>query len=245
MTTPKSLLQKPAPLNPSQVADYLAQHPDFFMDRDELLRNLHLPHIHGGDVSLVERQVSLLRERNRDMRKQLETLVSAATINNDIFSKCQRLVLSLLEAQDSEAFYKALEQSFKRDFKCNAYSLLVFNDDARQINHFTYSVPESAAREYVGALMKSKKPTLGVLRPSEQDFLFRHASAKVKSAAVLSVRTAATESPQDNGVKGQQMALLAIGSSDAHYFQAGMGTVFIGFIADVLARQLPMRLAAP
>ena len=245
MTTPKSLLQKSAPVDPSQVAEYLAQHPEFFIDRDELLRNLRLPHIHGGDVSLVERQVKLLRERNRDIRRQLDTLVSAATSNNDIFSKCQRLVLALLEARDSESFFQALEQSFKRDFKCNAYSLLVFSDDARQINHFTYAMPVAAAQEHVGALMKSKKPTLGMLRPGEQDFLFCDTSDQVKSAAVLSVRTAAAQLLTNAAVTGDQMALLAIGSSDADYFQAGMGTVFIDFIADVLARQLPMRLAAP
>ena len=68
---------------------------------------------------------------------------------------------------------------------------------------------------------------LGVLDPKEQDFLFRHASSNVRSAAVLGLRNK------------RQFALLAIGSSDPDYFQPGMGTLFIGFIADVLARMLP------
>ena len=237
MPPPKSLLQPASDLDPSQVADYLAANPDFFIDRDELLRNLHLPHVHGGDVSLVERQVSLLRERNREIRKRLDAVINAGTANNETFAKCQRLVLALLEARDNKAFYEALELSFKRDFKCQAYSLIVFDDNDLQINHFTYTVSAAAARESVGALMKSKKATLGVLRPAEQEFLFRHDSEKVKSAAVLAVRAAAQkEAP------GEQIALLAIGSSDAHYFQSGMGTLFLGFIADIMARQLPSRL---
>ncbi|MEJ6685131.1 MAG: DUF484 family protein [SAR86 cluster bacterium] len=237
MPTPKSLLQQAPALDPNHIAEYLASHRDFFIDRDELLRNLQLPHIHGGDVSLVERQVSLLRERNRDIRKQLDALIDAGTTNNDIFAKCQRLVLALLEAKDTPAFYAALELSFKRDFKCQAYSLIVFDDKAMQINHFTYSLPESDAREHVGALIKSKKPTLGVLRSSERDFLFRQASEKVQSAAVMSVKA-----PSKTAGGGEQIALLAIGSIDPNYFQAGMGTLFIGFIADVLARQLPSHL---
>ncbi|MFT4632405.1 MAG: hypothetical protein ACI8PP_000119 [Candidatus Pseudothioglobus sp.] len=239
MTTSKTDPQAQTALETTQVEDYLSSHPDFFVTRDALLLDLQLPHIHGGDVSLVERQVSLLRDRNQDLRKQLEALVSAATTNSDIFLKCQRLVLALLEAKDSAEFYLALEKSLKRDFKCNAYSLMVFNDDAEQINHFTYSVSEATAREYVGSLIKSKKPTLGVLRPAEQDFLFRHASDKVRSAAVLSVKDPAT-----SGSARGQIALLAIGSDDADYFQPGMGTLFIGFIADVLARLLPPRLKA-
>jgi uncharacterized protein YigA (DUF484 family) len=233
----KTKPQAQTPLEANQVEEYLSEHPDFLVNREALLLNLQLPHIHGGDVSLVERQVSLLRDRNHELRKQLEAMMSAATTNSEIFLKCQRLMLALLEAKDTADFYLALEKSFKRDFKCNAYSLMVFNDKAEQINHFTYCVSEAAAREHVGALIRSKGPTLGVLRPAEQDFLFRHASDKVRSAAVLSVKDPAT-----SGSARGQIALLAIGSNDADYFQPGMGTLFIGFIADVLARLLPPRL---
>ena len=134
----------------------------------------------------------------------------------------------MIDAEDSEAFFAALEQSFRSDFKCSAYSLIAFNKNTRKLNRFTSVVPEDEARKYVGALMKSNKPTLGVLRPTEQEFLFHDQSKKVKSAAVISVK-------RDK----QQLALLAIGSSDPHYFQAGMGTLFVGFIADTLSRFLP------
>jgi len=87
-----------------------------------------------------------------------------------------------------------------------------------------------AAKDYIGGLIRAKQPTLGVLRPSEQDFLFRHKSDKVESAAVLSVR------------KNRQIALLAIGSEDANYFKPGMGTVFIGFVADTLAKLIPKHI---
>jgi len=239
MTTSNTPTRAQTPLDAAQVADYLRENPDFFVNHDALLLALQVPHAHGGDVSLVERQVSLLRDRNLESRKQLDVMMTAATTNSEIFLKCQRLVLALLEATNTTDFYLALEKSFKRDFKCNAYSLMVFNENPEQINHFTYCVSETTAREYVGALIKSKEPTLGVLRPVEQDFLFRHASGKVKSAAVLSVKD-----PARRGSSRGQIALLAIGSDDENYFQPGMGTLFIGFIADVLARLLPPKLKA-
>ena len=88
-------------------------------------------------------------------------------------------------------------------------------------------MPEHSARHYVGSLIDSETPYLGVLRAAEQDFLFRHASGSVRSAAVLPV------------TRSGQYALLAIGSADTNYFKTGMGTMFIEFIADVLARLLP------
>ena len=85
----------------------------------------------------------------------------------------------------------------------------------------------------MGALMRARKPTLGVLRTDEQDFLFRHKSEDVKSAAVLSVRE-----------KNKQIALLAIGSDQTHYFDSKMDTLFIGFIAETLAKLLPRHLTS-
>lgn len=215
----------------ADVAAYLEEHPDFFVDRENLLLKLDLPTgratNNGEAVSLVERQVSLLRERSRDTRKSLDDFLLAAKHNDDIFRKCQQLILALIEARDTDDFFKALETSFKKDFKSEAYSLIVFSEYAHQINHFTSSIPEASARKFVGGLMRSKEPYLGVLRQKEQDFLFRHSSANVRSAAVLPVKNK------------HQIALLAIGSSDPNYFKSGLGTLFIGFIADVIARLLP------
>lgn len=214
----------------SMVAEYLDKHREFFSDRDDLLLRMELPHQNGKAISLVEKQVALLRERNIDTRKKLDEFVESANKNNEIFDKCRKLILNLIDAEDSDQFFKALENSFTQDFDCKAYSLIIFSDTPHQINHFTTTVSEMAAKEFIGSLIRAKQPTLGVLRPAEQDFLFRHKSESVRSAAVLSVR------------KNRQIALLAIGSEDAHYFQSGMGTLFIGFIADTLAKLLPKHI---
>ena len=212
------------------VAEYLEKHKDFFTDREDLLLDMELPHQNGQAISLVEKQVSLLRERGTATRKKLDELVESANQNNEIFNKCSDLVLNLMDAEEPDEFFKALENSFTQDFDCKAYSLIIFSDTPHQINHFTTTVSEMAAKEYIGSLIRAKQPTLGVLRPAEQDFLFRHKSDSVKSAAVLSVR------------KNRQIALLALGSEDADYFQPGMGTLFIGFIADALAKLLPKHI---
>ena len=219
------------------VAKYLEKNPDFFTDRQKLLMKLELPHEKRGAVSLVEKQVSLLRERNLNNKKKLDSYVNTAKANDAIFLNCQKLVLNLLAAEDEAAFFESLEKSFKRDFKCKAYSLVIFDNDPKQINHFTTVVTKTAAKEYVGGLMNNKQPTLGVLRPSEQDFLFRHQSSKVKSAAILPLRFTSSHAKQK-----KKLALLAIGSEDPLYFQAGMGTVFITFIGDVLSAMLPKNL---
>ena len=217
--------------DPGLVREYLLENPDFFVEHSELLTEINLPHGQQGAISLVEKQVLMLRERDKASRIKLDEFLKAAKENDDIYKKSQFMILGLVEASDQSSFLKNLEKGFKRDFKSSAYSLLIFGDEPKQINHFTSIVSKDTAKEYVASLIRSTKPTLGVLRPAEQDFLFRHQSEKVKSAVVLSVREGRN-----------QIALLAIGNSDPNYFKAGMGTLFVQFIADVLARLIPRYL---
>jgi len=214
-------------LNSDQVSEYLKAHPDFFSGNEDLLLSMYLPHQSGETVSLVERQVTLLRERNQQARRQLEQIMLAAANNSAIFEKCKSLIVRLLEVNDADGFFNTLEDSFRDDFSATAYSLIIFSDDANQVNHFTTRVTEASAREFVGGLIDNKNPLLGVLRDQERDFLFRHSSDKVASAAVVPVKNQ------------RNIALLSIGSDDAGYFESGMGTIFISFIADMLSRLIP------
>lgn len=212
------------------VAAYLLANPDFFVDRDRLLLKIQVPHKSKGTISLVEKQLDVIRDRQKKTRRQLKEFVENAERNKEIFDKSRKLILSMMAAKQSSEFFAALEKGLKRDFGCKANSLVVFGKP-KQINHFTSRIPAESARKYVGALMQSKVPTLGTLRPREQDFLFQDQSEKVKSAAVLTIRD-----------KNKHLGMLAIGSSDMGYFTTDMDTLFINFIAETLGKLLPQHL---
>ena len=213
-----------------EVAAYLLANPDFFFVMDRLLLKIQVPHKSKGTISLVEKQLDVIRDRQKKTRRQLKEFVENAERNKEIFDKSRKLILSMMAAKQSSEFFAALEKGLKRDFGCKANSLVVFGKP-KQINHFTSRIPAESARKYVGALMQSKVPTLGTLRPREQDFLFRDQSEKVKSAAVLTIRD-----------KNKHLGMLAIGSSDMEYFTPDMDTLFINFIAETLGKLLPQHL---
>ena len=61
------------------IAEYLHSHPDFFERHPKLLMGLKLAHQPGSSaISLVERQVAMLRQRNGDLERQLKDLVAVA-----------------------------------------------------------------------------------------------------------------------------------------------------------------------
>jgi uncharacterized protein YigA (DUF484 family) len=69
----------PEAVSAAIVSDYLRAHPDFFDQNPDVLGELKLAHVSDGAVSLVERQVALLRERNAELRRRLDGLMARAS----------------------------------------------------------------------------------------------------------------------------------------------------------------------
>src|ERR1700691_6602187 len=91
---------KPDTLNDASVAEYLQSCPDFFERNGALLTKLRLPHLRdtGATVSLVERQVEVLRERNQTLERQLKELVDVARANDGLADRIHRLSQRLIRA---------------------------------------------------------------------------------------------------------------------------------------------------
>jgi len=212
------------------VAAYLRAHPEFFVDFDELIPELRIPHLPGEAVSLVERQVKLLRERNIEMRHRLSQLMDVARDNDRLFDKTRRLVLSLLDANGLEEVIGAVEDSLRHEFQIPFVSLILFSEVTLGVGR---SVSVAEAHQAIGGLLTGGKTLCGVLRPHELTFLFgEDKREQIGSAAVVSL--------SHQGLHG----VLAIGSADPQHYKSSLGTLFLGYIAEVLARVLP-RFATP
>ena len=110
-----------------------------------------------GTISLVEKQLAVLRERQKKTRQQLEDVLTAAKENNEIFDNCRRLILDLMAAENSETFFSSLEKSLKKDFKCKAYALMIFGA-GKDINHFTRRVTKENAAHILARSYEPKNP---------------------------------------------------------------------------------------
>ncbi|MDZ4334103.1 MAG: DUF484 family protein [Pseudomonas sp.] len=215
----------PKPLDSETVAAYLRLHPEFFIDHDELIPELRIPHQRGDTVSLVERQVKLLRERNIEMRHRLSQLMDVARDNDRLFDKTRRLVLDLLDASSLEEVVSCVEDSLRREFQVPFVSLILFSDAPLPVGR---SVSSAEAHQAIGGLLAGGKTICGVLREHELNFLFgAEDGAQVGSAAVVSI--------SHQGLHG----VLAIGSADPQHYKSSLGTLFLGYIAEVLARVVP------
>lgn len=210
-----------------QVLAYLARHPDFFLRHEAILAELELPHRSGAAVSLVERQVTLLRQRNIDSRQRLTRLLDTARENDELFTKTRQLILALLEAESLERLAQVLVLGLRREFDVEHTRLLLIEDEASHWQPGGERVARTAAEAALGGIMRQDKPVSGPLRPQAREALFGNQADNVLSSLVVTVSHA------------HPVAIVALGSSDARRFHGEMGTMFMEFLGDVLQRLLP------
>ena len=208
------------------VKNFLIDHPDFFSIHPEMLEGLALPHDTGKAVSLVERQVSVLRQRNVELRHRLNELLDTAHSNDSLFEKTKTLVLHLLEADSLQRLVETLYDNLHENFDIPSCSLLILGDGKIAASPARIVAEEQAATQ-IGALLRSSRPQCGVLRPDEIRFLFGEKADQVSSVAAVRLGG------------DQPFAILALGNPDSRYYQANSGTLFLSYIAEVLQRIMP------
>jgi uncharacterized protein YigA (DUF484 family) len=208
-------------LNDEIVREYLKNNDDFLQRNPDMLDYLHISHASGSAVSLVEKQASVLRERNTELRQQLTALTANARNNDELFEQTRGLILKLLEADSLEALYSIFMSSLTSDFHIEHASMILFADEAGS-EGCRRETPDTVKNE-IGALFKGHKPICGTLRKEELMFLFP-AGSGVGSAALAPL--ADTE----------QRGLIAVGSSDANRYNSKMDTLFLSHIAEVMVK---------
>ncbi len=233
MTTNHAREIKPATLGDAEVAQYLQTYPDFFERNGALLTKLRLPHLRdpGATVSLVERQVEVLRERNQSLERKLKELVDVARANDALADRIHRLSQRLIRAQDLVGTVNAIETSLREDFDAMHSVLVLFLEEARATEpHATRFLraadPGSAEIKTFESLLQSGKPRCGQIRDTQRDYLFGKDTVEIGSVALTPI-----------GPKGK-LGILAIGASDADRFHPTMSTEFLSRIGELVAYAL-------
>ena len=203
-------------LDPKAVEAFLRAHPNFLQDRPGLLAVLNLPHGGEGAVSLVERQVSVLRERNIASRQKLAELSDISRENDRLLDATRNTILALLAGENradlSRIWLDQVTGTFKADM-----GALVWLDGSSD------SAEEALITD---KLVRQSSGFSGVLRPEEMQAVFG-TEATEGSAALVAIR-----SGEDH------IGVLGVGSHDTQRYRPEDGTLFLDYLAEVIG-QLP------
>jgi uncharacterized protein YigA (DUF484 family) len=208
------------------VVAYLRAHPWFFVEHSDLLADLVVPHISGDAVSLVERQISVMREKYRRLQNKYQELVSIARENDDLERRLYQLAPKLCEGKNPRAVLDCLYQGLGNDFKADEVTVKLFSAPRR--------AKDQGQSEFVGKdwpqqtlfeeIMKSGQPFCGRLETAQKTALFGEGGQQLGSAVVAPLA----------GRNWQ--GILAVASYDPRRYYQGMGVDFmarVGIIASL------------
>lgn len=227
MSTQQARELKAEGLTDDAVVQYLQATPDFFERHAALLAKLRLPHTRssGQTVSLIERQVDVLRERNQGLERKLKELVDVARTNEQLTEKIHRFARRLIRARTLPETVTAIEESLREDFEAMHSVLVLFKPDAAELKslegRFLRLMPrEHADLKMFETLLASAKPRCGQVRDAQRDYLFGAGNIEIGSVALAPLGQAAS------------LGLLAIGASNTERFHPTMSTDFLARIGE-------------
>lgn len=213
------------------VHDFLQGHPDFFERHPNLLSQLELPHASGEAVSLVERQVSVLRQKDLKLERQLKELLSVARENDVLAAKIHELAMQLLNVSTLADTIGVIEEAMRAGFNADHAVLVLFADpdtvtDVDAGRFFRTAQRDEPALKPFATFLESSAPRCGKARDTQLDYLFRGDATEIGSVAMLPL--------------GEQcrVGFLGVGSADADRFHPGMSIDFLTRVGQLVAAAL-------
>jgi uncharacterized protein YigA (DUF484 family) len=213
------------------VHDFLQANPDFFERHGTLLGSLRLPHVAGGTVSLVERQVSVLRQKDLKLERKLKDLIEVARANDALAGKIHKLALQLLATENLSETLEYVEDSLRAGFGADQSILVLFGDPEAykeiDVGRFFLAIErDDESLQAFDTFLQGSGPRCGQIRDSQRDFLFGNETDELGSAALIPLG------------KKSEVGFLAIGSVDANRFHPGMSIDFLTRLGELVAGAL-------
>lgn len=196
-------------MNAEDVAHYLLNTPEFFEEHAETLAQITLPHPHGGrTISLSERQLFTLREKNKVLEKQLYEMLEFAKENDALQNKVHEFTTSLFAARDLFTVQEMVIHMLHEIFAVPHVAL-----------HLWQISPPSM--EVLMFTDMQAKPVCLHQAAHETASWFGEVATQLHSFAYLPLRAG-----------GVSIGLLVLASEDKQRFYPEMGTVFLQRIAE-------------
>lgn len=217
------------PITEDDIANWLANSPDFFERHAQLLAAVHLTSPHGNRaVSLQERQAEMLREKIKSLEHRIMDMVRHGNENMVISDRVHRWARAMLLVQSTRALPATLVAELQNQFMVPQVALKVWDVDARYAQEpFAQGVSEDA-RSFASSLTQ---PYCGMASGLEA-VRWLDDPGTAMSIALIPLRPGAVDS------SGPAFGMLVLASPDPQRFESGLATDFLERIAELASAAL-------
>ena len=222
------------------VFRFLSASPDFFDRNGELLARLRVPHVTGA-VSLVEKQVAVLRAKCSHLENGLRDLVGVARDNERLHARMHALVQELISATDVDAVMRLAGDALERDFNASDVRFLLLDRRSRRKSaSVDPDHPRAAAAMADGIAADDLETAFADVFESGEAACGMPSADRLallvgaSPAAAAGVASAALVPLAHEG----RLGVMMLASRDESRFVAGKGTLFLDQLGETLARRL-------
>ena len=217
------------PITEDDIANYLANTPDFFERHAELLAAVHLTSPHNRRaVSLQERQAEMLRDKIKLLEHRVMDMIRHGHENALLSDRLLRWAGSLFSIGDPLDLPAQIASQISEQFAVPQTAIKVWGvADAFAGAAFAQNVSEDA-KVFVNSL---SEPFCGVNTGFEAVTWLDNPLAAA-SIALLPLR------PVPGSTTSPAFGLLVLSSPDGQRFSSGMGTDFLQHVAHVAGAAL-------
>jgi len=202
-------------MNPDEVAQYLLNTPAFFEQHLDMLTQITLPHPHGGrTISLSERQLFSLREKNKALEHKLQELLQFAKENEALQSKVHEFTNVLFAARDLVTLQEMIPHLLQD----------IFSVPHTVLRLWQITPPSSEVMTFTDAQVQ---PVCVHQAVHDTANWFAEAGEQLHSFAYLPLHAGSVS-----------VGLLVLASEDKQRFYSEMGTLFLQRIAEATSSAL-------
>ncbi|MDA9611772.1 DUF484 family protein [OM182 bacterium] len=245
----KKLTTEPRTLGSDAVLSYLKKNPNFFIENEEILRAIKIPHQSGQAISLVERQISVLRDYSKTADERFSELITNATNNDQLFQLVRILVLQILQSDHISSIPKLVKSQFENIKNIDTCSVILTDFSLKSSNENLRIVSSNSLKENFSDIFRLKKTFCGAITQKKKTYLFdetgssenlirndiQEAKRKSNEAVIKKIQSTAICPIINNN---EILGLIACGSKVENHFSPTQETIFIDFIGEVIGAVL-------
>ncbi|MBX2825127.1 MAG: DUF484 family protein [Gammaproteobacteria bacterium] len=216
-------------MDEQSVLRFLTGNPDFFNQHPDVLNTLRIPHHTGSAVSLIEKQVSVLRKKCTSLEGKLTELIGVARENEQLHQRLHLLIQEIITAHTLDDIVCLTRESLMDNFRADDVRILLI-DDKKSVHHEAepdrFLAHDDPGLKLFEKYFAGRETVCGVPPKEILDCLFGAESDSVGSVAIIPL------------YHKKELGLAVLSSSDEHRFGSGIGVMFLNQLGEVLSRRI-------
>jgi len=215
-------------VNADNVLNFLTRNPDFFNQHSDVLPRLTIPHHTGDAVSLIEKQVSVLRNKCCTLENSLRDLINVARENEQLHQRLHRLIQDIITAQTLDDVIELTRTNLLENFNADDVRMvLVGPKSLTTMDDACLCVEDSdPGLALFKNDFKKRETRCGQLADAQKQLIFGADVENVASAAVIPL------------MHQRKLGLVVLASKDESRFALGKGVMFLNQLGEVLSRRV-------